>query len=314
MLFFLCEFENSQAQQAEHFSHYMLNKYGQNVAYAGFDYSLSGTGIYRNQWSEFNGSPVGQYINAHLPLYFLHGAGGLEIINERLGLETKQSFTLSYSYVQRTSIGLFATGMKLGVRQISMSNDKLITPDGNYEGNIIQHNDPVLSNQLVRGITPRYGIAFYFLNDNVEIGLSIDDFLQQKMPIGDANLNIAPVMNFFAEGRLFVLDNFEIRPSFLIYTDGVEWQSTTSLILAFPQNFFGGFGIRGYNLRSLDAAILSIGWKFNDKYTVSYAYDIGLSSLRSAHSGSSEIVLKYNLNKRIGLGLPPKIIYNPRDL
>jgi hypothetical protein len=204
--------------------------------------------------------------------------------------------------------------MKLGVRQISMANDKLIAPEGNYEGNTIQHNDPVLSNQLVRGVNPRYGLAVYFLNDIVEVGISMDDFLGQTIQIGDANYSIAPNMNIFAEGRLFAMNDFEIRPSVLLYSDWVEWQSTMSVMLILPQNFFGGIGIRGYNLRSLDAAIINIGWKFNEKYTVSYAFDFGLSSLRSAHSGSNEIVLKYNLNKRIGLGQAPKIIYNPRDL
>lgn len=313
-LVFISVIDSVQAQQAEHFSHYMLNKYGQNVAYAGFDYSLSGTGIYRNQWSEFNGSPVGQYINAHMPLYFLHGAGGFEIMNEQLGLESRQSFTLSYSYVHRTRIGLFATGLKLGIRQIRIANDKLVAPDGNYEGNIIQHNDPVLSNQIVRGLGSRYGIAFYFINDLFEIGFSMDDFLNQSVHLGESRFNIPSSMTFFAEANYSVFQDFELKPSIMLYSDWVEWQSVSSILLSLPQNFFGGIGIRGYNLKSLDAAIITVGWKFNEKYIVSYAYDFGLSTLRSAHSGSSEIVLKYNLNKKIGLGLLPRIIYNPRDL
>ena len=53
---------------------------------------------------------------------------------------------------------------------------------------------------------------------------------------------------------------------------------------------------------------------FNEHYTLSYAYDIGLSALRGSHEGTHEILLNYNLNKLIGAGLPPKIIYNPRFL
>lgn len=302
------------SQQAEHVSQFTLNKYGQNVAYAGFDNSLSGTGIYRNQWAELNGSPVGQYINAHMPLYILHGAGGIEMMNERLGLESRQSLTMSYSYVANTGFGLIATGMKLGIRQIGIANNKLITPDGNYEGNVIQHNDPVLSDQLVKGLAPRYGLALYFLNDFIEIGVSADDFITSTFNLGGTRYKLAPSMNLFAEANFYLFDGYVIKPSVLLYSDWVEWQGVSSVIFAFPENFFGGIGIRGYNFKSLDAAIFSVGWKFNEKYTISYSYDIGLSSLRSVHSGSNEIILKYNLNRRVGLGLPPKIIFNPRDL
>lgn len=304
----------SYAQQQGHFSNFMLNKYGINNAYAGFDYSLSVTGIYRNQWDGLEGSPASQYINAHLPLYILHGAGGVEILNDELGLESNQTLSASYSYVYNSSVGLIAYGMKLGAHQIRIANNQLIAPDGNYEGQIIQHNDPILSNQLERSISPVYGFSSYYIGNFFELGVSIEDFLGQKSSLGPSKITTAPLLSAYFEIEAYKTEWFNIKPSLMLYSDFVETQINVSVMASMPQNLIGGIGIRGYSKHTFDSMSILLGWRFNEHYTLAYAYDFGISNLRSVHSGSNEIVLKYNLNKRVGIGLPPKIIYNPRDL
>jgi len=64
----------------------------------------------------------------------------------------------------------------------------------------------------------------------------------------------------------------------------------------------------------LDAVALMAGFKLNEKLSVGYAYDIGLSALNSVSSGSHELLLNYNLGAPIGKGRPPAVIYNPRSL
>jgi hypothetical protein len=39
-----------------------------------------------------------------------------------------------------------------------------------------------------------------------------------------------------------------------------------------------------------------------------------MSGLQEVTDGSHEVMLNFNLNKPIGKGKPPKIIYNPRFL
>jgi hypothetical protein len=45
-----------------------------------------------------------------------------------------------------------------------------------------------------------------------------------------------------------------------------------------------------------------------------YSYDLTRSSLNTVSNGSHELLLRYQLDKPVGQGQPPPIIYNPRSL
>ena len=87
------------AQHPMQISQYMFNKYQINPAYAGMDYSLSITGLYRSQWNEFANSPLSQNINAHLPMYIINGAVGMNLSNYQIGSFNKTNETLLYNFL-----------------------------------------------------------------------------------------------------------------------------------------------------------------------------------------------------------------------
>ncbi|GLR19236.1 membrane protein [Portibacter lacus] len=292
----------------------MLNKYQMNPAYAGFDYSLNITGIYRSQWNELPTQPRTQNVNAHLPLYYLNGAIGVNVANEQIGYFNNTLGTVSYNYVLETSIGLFSGGIKTGIIQSTLNGSLLKTPQGIYEGTTISHEDPILSELNESGVGVLYGVGVYFIGNLFEVGASISRFPKTNITISDTKVELVPYINFYAESNIDITDNIVIAPSLLVRSDMVQTQIDVAAMAKLSGNVFGGLGLRGYNSRSLDALIIMAGWQFNEHYTLSYAYDIGLSSLRSSHDGTHEILLNYNLNKLIGAGLPPKIIYNPRYL
>ena len=95
-------------------------------------------------------------------------------------------------------------------------------------------------------------------------------------------------------------------------TDITETQSEISAAARWHENTFVGFSYRGFSASSRDAAVLFGGLKLNEKTTLAYAFDIPLSPLQSANRGSHELLLRYSLNKPIGMGKLPPIIYNPR--
>lgn len=313
LLFLLCA-SSLGAQQPMQFSQYMFNKYQMNPAYAGFDFSLNVTGIYRSQWNEFANSPVSQNINAHLPMYLLNGAVGINVANEQIGYFNNTLSTISYNYVYETRIGLFSGGIKGGFIQSALNGSALRSPDGIYEGRTFSHNDLTLSEISQTGIGVLYGAGVYFIGNYFETGVSLSQLPSQSVSYNPTKVEFIPYMNFYFESEIDINDFLSISPSLLIKTDFIETQIDVSSVAKFNGNIFGGIGLRGYNSKSIDAAVLIAGWKFNEHYTLSYAYDIGLSALRSSHEGTHEILLSYNLNKLIGAGLPPKIIYNPRFL
>jgi len=57
-----------------------------------------------------------------------------------------------------------------------------------------------------------------------------------------------------------------------------------------------------------------VGFKLNDHISLAYAYDFTLSAINQVSNGSHEVMLSYDLNKPLGVGRPPKVIYNPRSL
>jgi type IX secretion system PorP/SprF family membrane protein len=308
-----------QAQQPPQYSMYMLNKYNFNPAYAGLDNSLSITGVFRKQWVNLESSPVTQNINAHMPLYYLRGGFGINIENDQLGAERNTSGSISYNYfVPVSKKSLLSFGISGGVIQKSLDGSKLRAPDGDYtEPPIIDHNDFLIPIGKISATAPLINAGVYFYSEKLEIGVSANNLIEPTATLNAEELvNIKFIRNyFFSFAYSFEISrDLTIQPSFFAKSDLVQTQLELSTIVKYSDNIFGGASFRGYNSNSIDAVIFIAGYKLNEKVTLAYSYDLTLSGLNSVSKGSHEILLNYNLNKLIGKGTPPKIIYNPRFL
>ena len=301
-------------QRTPQYSQYMFNKYQFNHAYAGFDRSLSVTGASRTQWATFDGAPSTQSVNAHLPFYIWNGAIGMSLENDQAAGLSFSSVKVSYNLVYDSPIGLFSAGIRLGLIQHRLDGSILRTPDGVYEDNDIQHNDPILSGQRSSGIAPTWSFAGYFIHDYFETGVSVSNLPETLNSAGSLDLNRKSHINWFAEINYPLTNSVDIYPSVFVKTDLVQTQAEIASIFRYRNQYFAGLGFRGYHANSFDAVVLYAGLKFNRKYTLSYSYDLGINGLRTFNEGTHEFVLNYNLQKLIGVGLPPKIKYNPRFL
>lgn len=322
LLFFFFSFTLvSIAQQAPQYSMYMLNKYSFNPAYAGLDNSLSVTGVFRKQWSGLALSPTSQNVNAHMPIYFLSGGLGINLENDAVGAERNASASISYNYrmlVSKTSS--LSIGLAAGVIQKSLDGTILRAPQGIYSepNNTINHNDDFLPIGIESAIAPLFNAGIYFHNDKFEIGLASSNIAEPTADIeGTTNVaKITYVRNYFVNlaTSLELGRNIILQPSILMKSDLIETQVEISTIVRYNDNIFGGASFRGYNSNSFDAVVLLAGYKLSENMTLAYSYDITLSGLSEVSRGSHEIMLNYNLNKNIGKGKLPKIIYNPRYL
>ena len=186
------------------------------------------------------------------------------------------------------------------------------TPSGIYTDFINDHNDNQLSELMNSGVGASYGISVYLVTQYFETGLEVKQLPSYGISLREGVFNYSSLINFYAEGNFVILNEYKIKPSLLIQSDLVNTQADFNIVAEFSGNVFGGIGMRGYSSRTIDSIIPVLGWRFNENYSLAYAFDIGVSALRSVHEGTHEIQLVYNLNKKIGAGLPPKIIYNPR--
>ena len=313
ILFFnsLCIF----AQQFPQYSLYMLNPHALNPAYAGLDGSLSATAMARKQWTGLEGSPTGALLDVHLPVDYINSGFGLRLENDALGAQQRNSVQLSYAYhIQAGEDARLSFGLRGIVRQHTLDGSKLRTPDGNYEGITIDHQDVILPNTSVTTINSDVGAGVYFRNNRLEIGAAADNILKSPIKFSINGLKIKSISNYFFTFayQIPLSESLTLQPAALIKSDLTQTQSDISLIINYQSNIFAGASLRGYNKNSLDAVVALVGFQFSEHWRVAYSYDVGISALKTVQNGSHEILLGYNLRTSMGKALLPPIIFNPR--
>ncbi len=301
------------AQQKPQFSQYMLNKFNDNPAYGGLERSLSIYTSYRDQYSAFTGNPRTFYLGADMPFYIWNGAIGFTLYNQRAGVFSNTNFKLSYNYVINTSVGFLSIGGRAGIDMLNVDGSRIVTPEGSYNGGF-DHNDPILSNTNYNGFGPSWETGIYFYGRYFESGFVLSELPTHRYKLGDGTYSRALIGSFFAQYKYLWDDRLKFLPSIMIKSDMGVLQTDIGIVARYYDNLLVGINYRGYSKQSNDAFSVIVGTNLGKKYFVSYSYDFGLSQLKSVHEGSHEVMLSYNLQKLIGIGLPPKIIYNPRDL
>jgi len=119
---------------------------------------------------------------------------------------------------------------------------------------------------------------------------------------------------------LLVEDNIDLanaitfHPSVFVKSDVLETQVDFSALFSYDDNISLGASFRGYSENTADAVAIIGGLKLSDNIRLFYSYDLTLSDINTVSTGSHEIMINYNLNKDFGKGVPPPIIYNPRNL
>jgi len=284
----------------------MFNQFAFNPAYAGLGNSLSINGLYRKQWSGLTDSPTTQNINVHMPLYILSGGIGINVENEKLGLEENLLATLSYNFqLPVGKIGILAIGASGGSR--------ILTPDGQYEGLTINHNDNLpLPTGNISELTPTFNAGIYFKTETFEAGFSTINIQEPVIEGTFFSTTLSRNYYFNAAYQFDLLRSVTVHPSILAKTDFVETQIEASVLFKYNDNIFVGGSLRGYNTNTLDAATLIVGLNLSEKIRLAYAYDYTLSDLNLVSNGSHEIMISYNIGTNIGKGKLPKIIFNPR--
>lgn len=306
------------AQQAPQYSLYALNPYAINPAYAGLENTLVATGVYRQQWSSLQGAPVTQHVNAHMPVYAISSGVGLKVENDAIGAHRTTQAAVSYDYALELGRSvLLSAGISAGYMQYSLDGDKLRAPDGIYTEPNFNHNDQFLPEGKVRASTTFFEAGLFLQAKKLEAGVSMQPAFAPVLTTGGSDaLKIEPVRHYlfyssyaFSAGR-----NMNVKPSILAKTDLTETQMEISVVLQWNENIFAGASFRGFGASARDAAVVMAGLRLNEKTTLAYGFDIPLSPLKSANRGSHELLLRYSLNKPIGAGKLPPVIYNPRFL
>lgn len=299
-------------QQTPQYSMQMYNMYQSNVAFAGIEDNLNIFGFYRTQWQGVTENPKQYQINATLPMHILKGGIGTKIESFQNGAESVSRFSASYNWIGYYQNLTISGGAALGLSQLTLDGSKYVTPEGIYSG-IPDHQDPILSNQRISNIYPEYSLATFISHPVFDLGLAFNNLLPSSRTFDQFDYTQSKNFEIIGIYYLPLRGGYSLEPGMIIRTnfDNIQTQVFATIKRG---NIFGGIQVRGYSKNSIESASLMSGVKFNDRYTISYSFDVLLGTLKNVSDGTHELMLKYSFQKEINTGLPPRTMYSPRNL
>ena len=300
-------------QNTQQYSLYALNPAAFNPAATGLSENVIVSGGVRNQWSGFVGSPLSQHINVQMGAEPLSGGLGLFFEQEQLGSTKGNRVGLSYAYNKYLNRD---SRIRLGVtaywQDFSLDGSLIRTPDGLYEGGIPNHEDALFSNGLMQGSNYNTDVGLLYVNDQFTAGLSVLNVAEGVKVLDGLNVRSGRSYYLYLANTFEVGRKMELTPSILLKSILSQSQLDAGVKVSYDDNIVFGASFRGYSSISIDAVVPFVGYYFGERVSVYYAYDIGVSALKTVHGGSHELFIRYDLGKAVWKGKLPPIIYNQR--
>ncbi len=271
-------------QQDTQYTQYMYNMNVLNPAYAGSKGITSIGLLGRTQWVGVEGAPRTVTLAMHSPVGRAVGIG-LSVIHDEIGPVKEDNIYADFSYTIFTSgEGRLAFGLKAGVTFMDVRELVMVDPD------------PL--NTPIHQTSPNFGAGVYYYTDKFYAGLSAPNFLETKHLEKDGGVvsTASEKMHYFlTSGYVFdIADNLKLKPSTMIKaTTGAPISVDLSLNLLVDERVELGLSHR------LDDSISAmIGFQVNDDFRVGYAYDYTTAKFGDFNSGSHEIMLLFDFNRK----------------
>lgn len=300
-LFFILNVSLTLGQQDPQITQNMFDKFLYNPGVVGSQPSVNVGLLHRSQWVGVPGAPTTQNLTVESRIEALNGGIGLNVINDALGPLSTKTATLSYAYQLRLNENnQLGFGFSFGMMQIGF-DEEWITPDGQIDSSL----PPTGSSATV----PDIGLGLYFTSENYYLGLSITHLVPFEANFdGIATFN--PARHYYiAAGYDYDIDEqFSVRPSYYMKTDGVIFQMDFNVNAFYQQKHWVGF-----SYRIEDAIAFLVGAELTDNLTLGYAYDFVTSKLASETTGGHEVMLRYSFDLDI-IGKPDTRYKNVRFL
>lgn len=274
-----------KAQQEPMYSQYMFNMINLNPAYAGNLGVNNVTLLYRMQWVGVDGAPKTGTLSWDRRQQDSNVGYGLQIYNDRLGIENTTGFQAFYSYRLRFPNSSLVFGLSGGALNYQAAYSKATTV----------HPDDPLFEQDINVVLPTVGFGMLYNSEHLYMGFSIPALLKTKV---DANATLLSTSAnnhyFFTGGYIFdVSDAVKLKPSFLV-------KSVQGSPLAFDINMNAWFqntiGL-GASYRPNDALVGMFEIQLSPQLRLGYAYDYVISNLSTYNvGGSHELMLRYEFD------------------
>ena len=295
-------------QQDAQYTQFMYNKLGFNPAYAGAVESANVQVVVRQQWLGLNDAPSSQIATLNSPLTSNGTGFAARLSRVTVGLE--QQYNIEGAYAYRIPIG---RGSRLGMG---------ISASARYFNIEYQNANPVqgggqdiaIPGATESKVLPNFGAGIYVDGLNYYVGLSVPRLLQNDIDLGSEETIISrEARHFYFMGglKLRVNEKLRLEPQMLAkYVSGAPFDADFNVTAFVGSSLFTGLSYRLGGNGSGESASVLFGTYLSDHISMCLAYDLGLSDLNSAQSGSVELAVGYSFGGRNSGGG----VVDPRDL
>lgn len=297
----------TRAQQDPAYSMYMFNGLFINPAYAGSHEVISLVGIYRHQWVGIDGAPRTANISAHMPFRRSQYAMGMIVSNDKIGLTNTFTVTPSFSYRIKIRQSRLCFGLQASLAYFYRNNS------ASEVSSPLPDNTLNLNTNL---FLPNVGFGIYAYGKRYFVGVSAPHLmttaLRGKTRVLNYNADVAKVYNYYVLSAGYLVGKeqsiVKFRPTIL-----VKWQKGLpnnipqfdfNLALLFIDRIWVGASLRTQgDAYTKNGKVLKFGpegvvaylqAKITPQIQIGYAYDATISNLRTANSGTHEIMLGYD--------------------
>jgi type IX secretion system PorP/SprF family membrane protein len=278
------------SQQDLMVSQYTFNHAFLNPAATGISGFYNVSVMYRNQWVQFEGAPVSQFLSFDGPVISDKMGLGLLIQNETIGVNKQTDVSANYSYIMDMNRVKLSLGLRGG----------LTIFDAQYTNHVAWDTDDAILQENTTSYLPNFGFGAYLKHDNYYAGLSIPHLLnynpQSTLSLDFENSNQA-VRHYYLMGgyRIHIGDDFVIEPSVLFkHAEKAPSQLDGNLLLEYKQIFTIGGGYR-----TGDSFILLSKFQISNKFQLGYSFDVTMTDIKDYSNGSHEIMLNYIFGKEV---------------
>ncbi len=280
----------SNAQQDPMFTQYMFNTQTINPAYAGTWESIGFMALGRNQWSGWEGAPTTYTFSVQAPLKNERVALGLNVMNDKVGLEKRFYVFADYSYLLPLSSKVnLRLGLKGGFTNYS---------NNLAEYTIIEPGDQSFAGEIKNAFKPNFGAGAFLYSKKAYVGLSIPKLVSTTFDNDMKSFSVEGELRhyFLIAGAVFDMgENVKFKPT--MFTKA-SFTSETGTPLQF--DFTGNFLIKeklwlGAMYRTGASYGVIAQWIFDQKLRIGYAIDFTTNNMKYYSHETHEVMISYEL-------------------
>jgi type IX secretion system PorP/SprF family membrane protein len=303
------------AQQIYQLSQYLQNLYVLNSATAGLHDYTEVNLSYRNQWVGITNSPTTYYVSVNTPIgkrveinpqssslrissptaynsvtrKSYHAIGGY-VLQDASGASAQQIASLSYTFHLPITKELSVSfSPSVGYRNSTFFQDKAKTE---------LPNDPTYNLYTAQnpGAQMDVNIAAWLYHPKFFVGYSTAQLVQDRLKFNDliSYEEIKVHHNLIMGYNYKINRNLILTPSVLLrYVDLAPFAFDVNFRLDYRDLFWSGLSYRNSN-----SLIAMIGMHLSNTLRFGYAFDLGLTPIRTRNAGSHEIMLGLNLSNK----------------